>query len=240
VASRLFALRVDAVRPERLAEFWSAMLGWDRDGVLISPPGGDGFRMRFVPEHEPKTVPNLMHFDLTSATWQEQEESVARALALGGRHIDIGQGPEVEHVVLADPDGNEFCVIEPGNKFLDGCGFIGAVSSDGSQRVGHFWAAALDWPLVWDQDEETAIQAPDGGSKITWGGPPYQPRPGKIRWAYDLVVPPGGDRNAEADRLIALGATRIGTDESGLVLADPDGNDFRLLAGGSVLWSDRQ
>jgi hypothetical protein len=53
-------------------------------------------------------------------------------------------------------------------------------------------------------------------------------------------VPPGGDRNAEADRLIALGATRIGTDESGLVLADPDGNDFRLLADGSVLWSDRQ
>jgi hypothetical protein len=226
VPSRLFALRVDANRPERLAEFWAGILGWDRDGMLISPPGGDGFRIRFVPERGPKVVPNLMHFDLTSTTPADQEESVARALTLGARRIDIGQGPDARHVVLADPEGNEFDVIEPGNRFLEGCGFIGALASDGSQRVGYFWAEALGWPLVWDQDEETAIQSPDGGAKITWGGPPYSPRPEWLRWTYELI---DGDPDAGADRLVALGATRLGAGEDGILLADPDGNDFRLL-----------
>ena len=75
-------------------------------------------------------------------------------------------------MVLADPDGNEFCVIEAGNKFLAGTGFIGALACDGTQEVGYFWSKALRWPLVWDQDQETAIQSPNGGTKITWGGPP--------------------------------------------------------------------
>ena len=102
---------------------------------------------------------------------------MARALGLGGRHIDVGQLPEEEHVVLADPEGNEFCVIEPGNNFLADCGFIGALASDGSQEVGYFWSEALGWPLVWDQDQETAIRSPYGGPKITWGGPPLSRRP---------------------------------------------------------------
>ncbi len=74
--------------------------------------------------------------------------------------------------MLADPEGNEFCVIEPGNNFLADCGFIGALACDGSQEVGYFWSEALGWPLVWDQDQETAIRSPHGGPKITWGGPP--------------------------------------------------------------------
>ena len=77
--------------------------------------------------------------------------------------------------MLADPEGNAFCVIEPGNSFLADCGFIGALSGDGSQATGYFWSAALDWPLVWDQDEETAIRSPHGGPKVTWGGPPLKP-----------------------------------------------------------------
>ena len=68
-----------------------------------------------------------MHFDLTSTSLEDQQQTVARALELGGRHIDIGQRPEEDHVVLADPEGNEFCVIEPGNNFLADCGFIGAL-----------------------------------------------------------------------------------------------------------------
>ena len=74
-----------------------------------------------------------MHFDLTSTSLEDQQDTVARVLALGGRHLDVGQGADAEHVVLADPEGNEFCVIEPGNNFLAECGFIGALASDGSQ-----------------------------------------------------------------------------------------------------------
>jgi hypothetical protein len=166
-----------------------------------------------------------MHFDLTSASLADQQHTVARALALGGRHLDVGQLPEEEHVVLADPEDNEFCVVEPGNSFLADCGVIGALSSDGLQEVGYFWSKALGWPLVWDQDEETAIRAPHGGPKISWGGPPVAPKVGRNRLRFELVPSPGTDQQAEADRLVSLGATRIDGD----MLADPGGNEFHVL-----------
>ena len=103
----------------------------------------------------------------------DQRDLVARLVELGARHIDVGQGPDDAHVVLADPDGNELCVIAPGNNFLAGCGRLGAINCDGTKETGYFWSEALAWPLVWDQDEETAIRAPDGtGPLITWSGPP--------------------------------------------------------------------
>jgi catechol 2,3-dioxygenase-like lactoylglutathione lyase family enzyme len=226
MTSQLFAVCFDAVEPERLARFWSGFLGFDT-------AGGDGFRIRFLPAEEPKAGPNRMHFDLTSASLEDQRETVARALRLGARHIDVGQLPEEGHVVLADPEGNEFCVIGPGNKFLAGCGFVGALSCDGSQAVGYFWSAALGWPLVWDQDQETAIQAPHGGSKISWGGPPVAPKNGRNRVHLDLTA--DGDPLLEVDRLVSLGATRVADDrdEPGRVaMADPDGNEFCVLTAG--------
>lgn len=74
-----------------------------------------------------------------------------------------------QHVMLADPEGNEFDVIEPGNDFLAGWGFICPLTGDGTQAVGYFWSEALGWPLVWDQAQETTIRSPHGGPKITWG-----------------------------------------------------------------------
>ena len=175
---------------------------------------------------------NRMHFDLTSNSVEDQQQTVARALALGARHIDVGQRPEEGHVVLADPEGNEFCVIEPGNNFLADCGFIGALACDGSPEVGYFWSEALGWPLVWDRDQETAIRSPHGGPKITWGGPPLMPKTGRNRLHFDLAPPVDGDQRTEVDRLLSLGATRtdIGQGEvSWVMLADPDGNEFCVL-----------
>jgi catechol 2,3-dioxygenase-like lactoylglutathione lyase family enzyme len=237
MTSQLFSIRFGASEPLRLARFWSGVLGWElaedpRDGVLLLPGDDAGFRLRFVPAQDPKVGQNRMHFDLTSASLEEQQQTVERVLALGGRHLDIGQGPDVEHVVLADPDGNEFCVIEPGNKFLADCGFIGALACDGSQEVGYFWSEALGWPLVWDQDEETAIQSPHGGTKITWGGPPVAPKTGRNRQQFDLVPPLDGDRQTEVDRLLSLGATLVDTGQDGdgqVLMLDPDGNEFSVL-----------
>jgi predicted enzyme related to lactoylglutathione lyase len=233
----LVALTWDANDPQGLARFWSGVLGWEpaddpHEGVTLLPADDTGFRLRFVHTDEPKTVPNQMHFDLTSRSLEEQRATVERALALGGRHLDVGQLPDEEHVVLADPEGNELCVIEPGNNFLSDCGFIGALSSEGSQEVGYFWSRALGWPLVWDQDQETAIRAPYGGPKITWGGPPLTPRTGKYRLHFDLAPPADGDQQAEVDRLIALGATRVDIgqrDVGWVVMADPDGHEFCVL-----------
>jgi hypothetical protein len=222
VTARLRALCLDAKDPSRLAEFWAGLLGWElTDGALL-PTDDTGFRIRLVPTTEPKVGQNRLHLDLTSATPTHQQQTVAKALALGARHIDIGQRPEEGHVVLAE--GNELCVIEAGNSFLADCGFVGAVSCDGSQAVGYFWAEALGWPLVWDQDPETAIRSPHGGPKITWGGEPAPEEPTKNRLRFDLS--PDGEPRAEVDVLVSLGATDLGQRGDGRVLADPDGNEF--------------
>jgi catechol 2,3-dioxygenase-like lactoylglutathione lyase family enzyme len=231
MTSDLLAVCFDANDPRRLTHFWAGVLGWEiaADGVALLPSDDTGFRIRFVPTEEQKTGQNQMHFDLTCTSLEDQQRTVARALELGARHIDIGQRPEEQHVVLADPEGNEFCVIEPGNNFLADCGFVGALACDGSQEVGYFWSKALGWPLVWDQDQETAIRSPHGGPKITWGGPPFKAKTGKNRVHFDLA----GDQQAEVDRLVSLGATRLDIgqgDVSWVVMADPDGNEFCVFA----------
>ncbi len=234
---RLLALTVDAIDPARLAHFWSGVLGWtpaddEHDASTLLPTDDTGFSLCFVPTEVRKSGPNQIHLDLTSASPADQQQTVARALEHGARHLDVGQRPEEDHVVLADPEGNEFCVVGPDNHFLADCGLLGALSCDGSQQVGHFWSQALGWPLVWDQDQETAIRSPHGGPKIAWGGPPVRPKTGKNRWHLDLAPPEGGDQQVEVDRLLALGATRIDTGQhevSWVVLADPDGNEFCVL-----------
>jgi predicted enzyme related to lactoylglutathione lyase len=231
----LTALSIEALDPPRLSDFWAGLLGWKpgthaSDDLTLLPVDDTGFGLRFVPTQEAKTAQNRMHFDLTSTSLEDQQETVATALRLGARHIDIGQRPEEGHVVLADPEGNEFCVIEPGNSFLADCGFVGALACDGSQAVGYFWSAALGWPLVWDQDQETAIRSPHGGPKISWGGPPLMPRNGHDRLHLHLSPADDGQLQAEVERLLSLGATRPDAateDEAGwVVLADPDGNRF--------------
>ncbi|MFI7058265.1 VOC family protein [Streptosporangium canum] len=237
MTSQLVALCFDANDPLRLARFWAGVLGWEmaddpHDGVALLRSDDTGFRIRCLPTREKKTGQNPMHFDLTSTSPEDQQRTVARSLGLGARHIDIGQRPEEGHVVLADPEGNEFCVIGPGNDFLADCGFVGALACDGSQEVGYFWSEALGWPLVWDQDQETAIRSPNGGPKITWGGPPVAPKTGKNRLHFDLAPSVHGDQQAEVDRLVSLGATRIDIDRRGVsrvVMADPDGNEFCVL-----------
>ncbi|MEU9910951.1 VOC family protein [Streptomyces sp. NPDC051001] len=235
---QLFAMCFGASEPRSLAGFWSGVLGREliddpHDGIALLPAEEHGgFRLRFLPTQEKKVGQNQMHFDLTSAYPEQQQETVDRALRLGARHIDVGQLPEEGHVVLADPDGNEFCVIPAGNNFLADTAFIGALACDGSQAVGYFWSEALGWPLVWDQDEETAIQSPHGGTKITWGGPPVAPKTGRNRLHFDLAPPAGGDQRTEVERLLALGAELADADPGGtgrVGMLDPDGNEFCVL-----------
>lgn len=237
MSSRLEALVIDANDPGRLAAFWARILGRDivesdDDGVLtLTAPDATAFTIDIEPTRHPKTMLNRMHFDLTSATPEAQQETVDLALSLGARHLDVGQLPTEPHVVLADPEGNEFCVLPSDNRFTAGCGPIGALSCDGTRAVGEFWQAAFDWPMVWDEGEETAIQSPQGGTKISWGGPPVADKPPKNRWHLDLR--PNGDQAAEVQRLEQLGATRtdIGQGQvSWVVMRDPDGNEFCVLS----------
>lgn len=234
--SRLVELCIDANDPHRLAHFWADALGWEvttaAGEIGLVPTDGTRFEILFEPVTEPKVGKNPLHLDLTTASVEDQDETVARLITLGARHIDIGQRPDERHVVLADPEGNEFCVIEPENSFLAGCGRLGSITCDGTRQVGHFWSEALGWPLVWDQDDETAIRAPDGtGPFITWG-PPLVPKVAKNRLHLDIAPPAHIEQREEVDRLLALGASRvdIGQGEvSWVVMADPDGNEFCVL-----------
>jgi hypothetical protein len=238
-STQLVALCFDANDPLRLARFWAGALRWEVDDeagdvVGLVPTDDTRFRIEFAPVPEPKAGTNRLHLDLTTTSIEDQEETVARLVGLGARHIDIGQGPDEGHVVLADPEGNEFCIIEPGNSFLAGCGRLGSITCDGTREVGYFWSGALGWPLVWDQDQETAIRALDGtGPLITWGGPPLAPKIGKNRLHLDIAPPDHVDQRAEVDRLVALGATRIDIgqgDVDWVVMADPDDNEFCVLS----------
>ena len=152
---------------------------------------------------------NRIHLDLTSTSAGEQSETVRRLVELGARPVDIGQDPDSDHVVLADPEGNELCVVEPGD-FVAAGGFIGSITCDASgPDVGYFWSEALGWPLVWDQNQETAIRAPDGtGSFITFG-PPLPRKLGKNRLPLDIAPPADGDQQGEVERLVSLGASRV-------------------------------
>ena len=238
MTSRLIALCFDANDPLELARFWAAALRWEIgdetvDVISLVPTDGTTFQIDFARVPEKKVGPNRLHLDLTTRSIDDQQDSVARFIELGARHIDIGQRPDEGHVVLADPEGNELCIIEPGNKFLAGCGRLGSITCDGTREVGYFWSATLGWPLVWDQDEETAIRAPDGtGPLITWGGPPLAPKVGKNRLHLDIAPPEHVDQQAEVDRLVALGAARIDIGEGDVdwvVMVDPDGNEFCVL-----------
>ena len=121
MASRFTELVVDAVDPDRLARFWMAVLGWQPTGkyngsvefvgvVEIADPSGSRPSLVFVPVPEPKALKNRLHLDLNPVGC-DQEQEVARLLKLGARRVDIGQG-EPTWVVLADPEGNEFCVLQ--------------------------------------------------------------------------------------------------------------------------------
>jgi predicted enzyme related to lactoylglutathione lyase len=227
MTSRLVALCFDANDPLRLARFWADALGWEvgdatGDQVSLAPTDGTTFAIAFRRVAEPKTAKNPIHLDLTTSSTDDQTDTVERLLQLGAHHIDIGQRPDERHVVLADPEGNEFCLIEPENKFLAGRGRLGSITCDGSPQVGHFWSAALGWPLFWDQDQETAIRTPDGtGPFITWG-PPVPTNVAKNRLHLDIAPLVPGDAQAEVDRLLSLGAAAIDARR----MADPDGNEF--------------
>jgi catechol 2,3-dioxygenase-like lactoylglutathione lyase family enzyme len=227
---RLVAVSFDAHDPADVAAFWAGVLGRrivvEAGGALL--PGDDTqVGLRFVLAATEKSGQNRVHLHLTSSTLEDQRHTVEKAIELGGRHIDIGQLAEEAHIVLADPGDNEFCVIEPENNFLAGCGFLGEVACEGTREVGLFWRDALGWPLVWDHNEETAVQSPRGGTKVAWGGPPLSPKNGRNRQRFHIAAP---DLAAEVERLVALGATKLGEWDGVVELADPDGNEFSITS----------
>ncbi len=115
---RIQCLCIDTHDPAELADFWQAALGWRKtydepNEVALEPPAGgpqDGVvpDLLFLKVDAAKTVKNRLHLDLRPL---DQAAEVARLESLGARRVDVGQTDDVSWVVLADPHGNEFCVL---------------------------------------------------------------------------------------------------------------------------------
>jgi hypothetical protein len=115
MAALLREIVVDCNEPRLVADFWGQVLGWrvqEDDGVLWMSASGDPFPdllLVFIEVPEHKSVKNRLHLDVNPVGCSQDEE-VARLASLGARRVDVGQG-EASWVVLADPEGNEFCVL---------------------------------------------------------------------------------------------------------------------------------
>ncbi|MBB3051889.1 hypothetical protein FHS23_002918 [Prauserella isguenensis] len=241
----------EAEQPRAVAEFWAALLG----GELAGDDGGwrvrlaDGPTMRFVGATAGKTTKNRIHLDLASGGVDgpgEQNTIVDRAIRLGAARVDIGQysgAIPAPWQVLADPAGNEFCVLEPRPEYA-ATGALAAVviESPDPHRLAEFWSGATQWPIVRTEPEFVSLRDADG--RGPWlellsaePCPPVTPR-----CRLELAVPASdgdaaagtasapaapGEFAAEADRLCLLGAARRGAGR----LIDPDGTVIDLVPG---------
>jgi catechol 2,3-dioxygenase-like lactoylglutathione lyase family enzyme len=123
MVSRIAQWTLDVHDVDAMADFWSAVLGYriDRDGdgiVHLLPPDGaapDALTIWLQPTAEPKTTKNRAHPDLVVTDAGGVDSEVARLVTLGATRVDIGQTGAEPFVVLADPEGNEFCVLHRGD-----------------------------------------------------------------------------------------------------------------------------
>lgn len=115
-------LSVDCAEPRALASWWAEALGWQviedpdledgaDDEVGIEPTDRSAPGLLFLRVPEPKSLKNRLHLDVRPPNGSDQLTELARLLAMGARRADVGQGADVPWVVLADPEGNEFCLL---------------------------------------------------------------------------------------------------------------------------------
>jgi predicted enzyme related to lactoylglutathione lyase len=243
MSTRLHAIVVEALDPERQARFWAQALRWrpvraadtgamGAPTVIVRPDGPGGFGLWFVKAGTPKSAKNRLHLDL--APGPDQARQVDRVLALGAAHCDIGQG-DVPWVVLADPEGNEFCVLAEAvpNKAAPtnavparaaGAGELAGICLDaGDPDVqGRFWADATGWAIVQQTEWVVRLRALDGGPSLVMG-PPAAGKQDTNRLRPLLVPEPDSTVRIEAERLRAAGARQLDG-----MLADAEGNEFHL------------
>jgi len=244
--TRWTSVVIDSADPPALARWWATALGWELsyespDETDIAPPEGEpGIELTFVPVADPKLIQNRVHLDLRSTTPAGQEALVQRLTAGGAQPAEIGQG-EVPWVVLTDPEGNEFCILEPRPEYAE-TGALAAVvmAALDPAALATFWAEVSGLPLRADA-EVTGIyglQPVDGRGPWLEFVTTDQPHTVKNRLHLDVAPFPDDDQSAEVSRLLKIGALRIEVGQSRspqgqitwAVLADPENNEFCVLS----------
>lgn len=242
MATRLVQIAMDARDDSALGRFWAEALGWGLDsegpGVTNLEPVGFAYPdpvalcIDVLRVPEPKTAKNRVHIDLATTSATHQTELVARLKDLGATPADVGQG-DVPWTVLADPEGNEFCVLEPRSIYRD-TGPMAAVVVDCTdpRAMARFWGEAMDWTLHEVTDDRAVLRsARRVGPYLEFLHTP-DAKTVKNRTHLDLRLYPGDEQAAEVARLRALGATEVDLGQGDVpwtVLADPEGNEFCVL-----------
>jgi hypothetical protein len=242
VALRLVQVNFKARDDAALGRFWADALGW---GVSSEGPGVTNVEpvgfvwpdpaavcVDVVAVPDPETVRYRVHLDLATTSVAHHAELVARLTELGATPADIGQG-DVPWTVLADPDGNVFCVLEPRSTYRD-TGPIAAVVVDCADpmAMARFWGDAMDWTVHEVSDDAARLRSSAGvGPYLEFLRAP-EARTWWNRIHLDVAPYADDDQATEVARLLDLGASTadIGQGEvSWKVLADPEGNEFCVL-----------
>ncbi|UBU12598.1 VOC family protein [Nonomuraea gerenzanensis] len=246
MALRLVQVNFKAGDDSALGRFWAQALGWrmssEAPGVTnLEPEGFDwpdpgAFYLDLVAVPDPETVRYRVHLDLATTSPAHQAELVARLKELGATPADVGQG-DVPWAVLADPEGNVFCVLEPREIYRD-TGPIAAVVVDCAdpRAMARFWGQALDATVHEVSDDLARLRSPKGaGPYLEFLRTTPGERSVRNRIHLDLLPDPIDGQEAEVSRLRALGAVPADVgqgDVSWRVLADQEGNEFCVLGRG--------
>lgn len=244
--TRLDEIVIDSTDPARLSAWWARALGWEAevsapDEAVVAPPAGlPGVPLVFAQVPDAAAGGGRCHLDLASGTAAEQADIVRRLEAAGARRVDVGQG-DAPWVVLADPDGMPFCVLEPRAEYA-AAGALAAVvlQAVDPPSLGRFWASATGWGVT-GSDDGVALRPPgtDAGPALELVAAPGRKPAGVKNRVHVDVAPVDGPaaRDAEVERLVGLGATRVDLGQDAderttwVVLADPEGNELCVLGG---------
>ncbi|AGZ39802.1 VOC family protein [Actinoplanes friuliensis] len=241
MVTRLVQINMKAHDDAALGVFWAEALGWgissEGPGVTNLEPVGFAYPdptavcIDLIRSPEPKTVKNRVHLDLASTSPAHQAEIVSRLRELGATLVDVGQG-DVPWTVMADPEGNEFCVLD---SMFEETGTICSVVVDCAdpRAMARFWGEATDWTVHKATDRSAVLRSAQGvGPYLQFLRTPDV----KTVWNrvhLDVRPYPAGDVGIEKARLEGLGATTVDLGRSDIpwtVMADPEGNEFCLLS----------
>jgi predicted enzyme related to lactoylglutathione lyase len=242
MATRLTQVVIDSADVPALANWWAAALGWEvvhleDESSVLPPPGEPGIELVFVPVNDERVQKNRIHLDLRSATLADQDDLIQRLMAGGATEADIGQG-DVLWAVLKDPEGNEFCVLDPRPEYAR-TGALAAIVVDAEDppAMARFWIAATGWTLRENTDDSDLIPPGGVGPWLEFVNS-KEPHTVKNRVHLDIAPFLEDDQETEVNRLIGLGArpAEVGQSQAApgtvtwVVLADPEQNEFCVLS----------
>ncbi len=229
---------VDALDPQRLGRFWEGLLGGEpltdepaNYETRLTVPDGPVLDLCFERVTHPPTPGPRLHLEVSGG--DRQDEVVARVLALGGRHLDIGQR-DVPWVVMADPEGNPLCVMEARPEYAVS-GPLSSLPLDSAdvERDTAFWSELSGWVPA-ESSMSSALRHPSGRGVLLELCPELSPKPAgaKNRVHLDLRLEASDDADEAVTRILDLGGSEFHHDWGDLpwrIFRDPSGNEVCLL-----------